>query len=171
MERTGGRSFVWYPVVLVAGLAGALVGYLCTFLLYVLVGEALFYFLSLCFIALLAALCAVFAGSALAGGGRGVRLWSVVGVGQAAAVLAALANIAFADAVSLSEIGLGRQMPANAAVLAAVCGVAAWVLRRPPAAASSSEAKDGRSAALLVALALVLMVAGVVIYDFLNPGG
>ena len=151
MERTGGRFFVWYPVVLVAGLAGALVGYLCTVLLYVLVGEALFYFRSLCFIALLAALCAVFAGNALVGGGRGVRMWSVLGVGQAAAVLAALANIAFADAVGLSEIGLSeigldRQMPANAAVLAAVCGVAAGVLRSPPAAASSSEAKDVRSA-------------------------
>ena len=169
MERVGVRSLIWYPVVLVAGLAGALVGYLCTVLLYVLVGEALFYFLSLCFIALLAALCAVFAGNALVGGGRGVRLWSVVGVGQGAAVLAALANIAFADAVGLSEIGLGQQMPANAAVLAAVCGVAAWVLRRPPVAPGTEAPRDARNAALLLLLALLLLVAGVVIHGISDP--
>ena len=34
MERVGVRSLIWYPVVLVAGLAGTLVGYLCTVLLY-----------------------------------------------------------------------------------------------------------------------------------------
>lgn len=168
MESVEGRSIAWYPGVLVAGLAGAYMGYLLTVLIYILVGEVLFYFLSLCFTALLAALCAVFAGDALAGSGPRVRLWSVVGVGQAAAVLAALANIAFADAVGLS--GLGRQMPVNAAVIAVVCSMAAWGLRRPPAA-SSAGAKDGWSAALLVALALALTVAAVLIYDSLNPGG
>ena len=170
MEQAGGRSYVWYPGVLAAGLVGAYVGYLFTALLYIVVGEVLFYFLSLCFTALLAALCAVFAGDALAGRGPRVRLWSVVGVGQAAAVLAALANTAFADAVGLSALGLGRQMPANAAAIAVVCGVAAWGLRRPPTAPSAG-AKDGRSAVLLFGLALVLIVAAVLIYDSLNPGG
>lgn len=170
MESVEGRSIAWYPGVLVTGLVGAYVGYLLTVLIYILVGEVLFYFLSLCFTALLAALCAVFASDALAGSGPRVRLWSVVGVGQAAAVLAALANIAFADAVGLSGLGLGRQVPANAAVIAVVCSIAAWGLRRPPAA-SSAGAKDGWSAALLVALALALTVAAVLIYDSLNPGG
>ena len=170
MERAGGRSFVWYPGVLAASLVGAYVGYLFTVLLYIVVGEVLFYFLSLCFMALLAALCAVFAGDALAGRGLRVRLWSVVGVGQAAAVLAALANMAFADAVGLSALGLGRQMPVNAVAIAVVCGVAAWGSRRTPTA-SSAGAKDGRSAVLLVALALVLIVAAMLIYESFNPPG
>lgn len=170
MERIGGSFLVWYPGVLVAGLAGGLVCSVFTPWLFVLVGETLSYFLSLGFTALVAALCAVFAGNALAGDRRRVRIWSVVGVGQVAAVLAVPANLAFANSGGLFRVGLGTTMTVSAISTAVVCGVAAWGLRRPPTA-SSSEAKDGRSAALLVALASVLMVAGVLIYDFLNPGG
>jgi hypothetical protein len=99
MEQAGVRSLVWYPDVLAAGLVGGFVGNLSTALLFAVIGEALFYFLSLCFTALVAALCAVLAGNALAGDGRRARLWSVVGVCEVAGVLAALANLAFVYAV------------------------------------------------------------------------
>jgi hypothetical protein len=75
-------------------------------LLFVLVGEALFFFLSLCFTALMAALCAVLAGNALAGDGRRVRLWAVVAATEAAGVLAALANLVFVYALARISPGL-----------------------------------------------------------------
>jgi hypothetical protein len=139
-----------------------------TSLLFVLVGEALFYFLSLCVTALIAALCAVLAGNALAGDGRRIRLWSVVGLGEAAAVVAALGNLPFAGSSVSSQIGLGRQMLISAAGIAVVCGVAAWGLSRP-SGVSHSGAQDARSVALLVALALLLLVSGMVIDGMSGP--
>ncbi len=169
MEEAGVRSVVWYPVVLAAGLIGGLVCGEFTPLLFVLVGEKLSYVLSLGLTALVAALCAVFAGNALAGDGRRVRLWSVVGVGELAAALAVSANLVFENSGGLSWVGLGTTMTVSAAAIAVVCGVAAWLLRRPPVAPGAEAPRDAGSAAFLIALALVLLVSGVVIYDALNP--
>ena len=173
MERDGIRSPVWYLGVLAASLVGALVGSTSTILLFIIVGETLFYFLSLCFTALVAALCAVFVGDALAADGRGVRLWSVVGVSEVAGILAALANLAFVygvgDRGGLAQIGLGQQMTLSAIFIALVSGVAAWGLRRPSVTPGTEAPKDAISAALLILLALILLIAAVVFYDISNP--
>ena len=136
MERAGIRSSVWYLGVLAASLVGALVGSTSTILLFIIVGETLFYFLSLCFTALVAALCAVFVGDALAADGRGVRLWSVVGVSEVAGILAALANLAFVESVGnrvgLAQIGLGQQMTLSAIFVALVSGLGSSPSARNP---------------------------------------
>ena len=168
MERDVVRSLVWYPGVLAAALAGGLVGNLSAALLFVVVGEAMFLFLSLCFTALLAALCAVFAGNLLADDGRRGRLWSVVGVSAAAAIPAALAVLALVvhpigDGGPFSRIGLVQQATLGAVAVSLISGVAAGRLRRPPVDAGADAPKDARSAVLLVVLASLLMVAGVAI--------
>jgi hypothetical protein len=173
MERAGIRSPVWYLGVIAASFVGALVSSMSTILLFVIVGEALFYFLSLCFTALVAALCAVFVGDALAANGRRVRLWSVVGVSEIAGILASLANLAFVDSVGnrggLAQISLGQQMDLSAIFVALVSGVAAWGLRRPPVTPGTEAPKDAISAVLLILLALILLIAAVVFYDISNP--
>jgi hypothetical protein len=146
MERVGVGSLIWYPGVLAAGLAGGFVGNVSTTLLFVLVGETLFYFLSLCFTALMAALCAV---------------------------LAALANVVFVYAVGdgdgLSRIGLGQQMGLSTIVVALVSGLAAGRLRRPPVVAGAEAPRGSRRAVLLIVLASLLLVAGVVIDGISGP--
>lgn len=173
MEQAGVRPFVWYPGVLAAGLVGGLVGNVSTTLLFVLVGETLFYFLSLCVTALIAALCAVLVGNALAGEGRRVRLWAVVGVSEAAGVLAALANLAFVYAVGdgngLSRIGLGQQLTFSTIVVGLVSGVTACGLRRPVVAPGVGAPKDARSAVLLIVLALLAVVLGLAIDGISSP--
>ena len=173
MERVGVRSLIWYPGVLAASLVGALVSGMSTILLFLIVGETLSYFLSLCFTALVAALCAVLVGNALAADGRRVRLWSVVGVSGVAGILAALANLAFVDSVDnrggLAQIGLGQQMDLSAIFIALVSCVAAWGLRRPPITPGTEAPRDARSAVLLLLLALILLIAAVVFYDISNP--
>lgn len=173
MEQAGVRPFVWYPGVLTAGLVGGLVGNVSTTLLFVLVGETLFYFLSLCVTALIAALCAVLVGNALAGEGRRVRLWAVVGVSEAAGVLAALANLAFVYAVGdgngLSRIGLGQQLTFSTIVVGLVSGVTACGLRRPVVAPGVGAPKDARSAVLLIVLALLAVVLGLAIDGISSP--
>jgi hypothetical protein len=173
MERVGVGSLIWYPGVLAAGLAGGFVGNVSTTLLFVLVGETLFYFLSLCFTALMAALCAVLAGNALAGDGRRVGLWAVVVATEAAGVLAALANVVFVYAVGdgdgLSRIGLGQQMGLSTIVVALVSGLAAGYLRRSPVVVGAEAPRDARSALLLILLASLLVVAGVVIDGISSP--
>lgn len=173
MEQTGVRSLVWYPGVLAASLAGALFGNVSTTLLYVLVGETPFYFLSLCFTALVAALCAVFVGNALAADGRRGRLWSVVGVSEVAGILAALANVAFVygvgDRGALAQIGLGQRTTLSAVLIALVSGVAAWGLRRPPGTPGAEASKDARSAVLLLALALLVLVSAMIIDGISSP--
>lgn len=170
MGRAGVRSVVWYSGVLVAGLIGGFVGSFATGLLYVIISETLFYFLSLCFTALLAALCAVLAGDVLAGDGRRVRLWSVVGIGQVAAVLAAFGNIGIVLIFpSLPyHVGLGGQMNVSTVALVVVCAVAVWVLRRPSNVPSSST-RDLVSAVFLFGLAFFLLVLGVAVDGILNP--
>jgi hypothetical protein len=144
-----------------------------TILLFVIVGETLFYFLSLCFTALVAALCAVLVGDALAANGRRVRLWSVVGVSGVAGILTALANLAFVDSVGnrggFAQISLGQQMDVSAIFIALVSGVAAWGLRRPPVTPGTEAPRDARSALLLVLLASLLLVAGVFIEGISGP--
>jgi hypothetical protein len=173
MERVGVGSLIWYPGVLAASLVGALVSGMSTILLFVIVGETLFYFLSLCFTALVAALCAGFVGDALAANRRRVRLWSVVGVSGVAGILAALANLAFVDSVGnrvgLAQISLGQQMDLSAIFIALVSSVAAWGLRRPPVTPGTKAPRDARSAVLLLLLASLLLVAGVVIDGISGP--
>lgn len=174
MEQTSVRSFVWYLGVLAACLAGGLVGDQSTILLFIIVDETLSYFLSLCFIALVAALCAVLAGNVLAADGRRTRLWLVVGVSEVAAVLVALANTFLVtypiiDGVSVTPVSLGQQMTLNTIAISLVSTAATWSLRRPPTATATDAPKDTISALLLVALALLLMVSGIVIYDVLVP--
>lgn len=174
MEQADVRSFVWYPGVLAACLAGGLVGNLSTTLLFVMVGEALFHFLSLCFTALVAALCAVFAGNALAEDGRGVRLWLVVGVSEVAAILAALAHLAFVvypvvDGSGIAQVSLGQQMTFSAVAISLVSGVATWGLRRPPATPGTEAPKDTKSAVFLIVLALLLAISGIVIDGMSSP--
>ena len=174
MEWVGIRSLIWYPGVLAAALAGGLLSSVSTILLFVLVREVLFYFLSLCFTALIAALCAVLVGNALAGDGRRVRLWAVVVAAEAAGVLAALANLVFVDTLSggngaLSRIGLGQQMDSSMIVVSLISGVAAARLRRSPVDAGAGALRDTRSAVLLIVLASLLLVAGVVIDGMSSP--
>ena len=174
MEQAGVRPFVRYPGVLAAGLVGGLVGNVSTTLLFILVGETLFYFLSMCVTALMAALCAVLVGNVLAGDGRRVRLWAVVGVSQAAGVVAALANLAFVyatgDGSVFPRIGLGQQMTLSTIVVALVSGAAACVLRRPAAAPGAGAPKDARSAMLLIVLALLVVVLGLMIDGIFRIG-
>lgn len=169
MGHVGLRSVVWYLGILVAGPAGGFVGSFATGLLFLIISETLFYFLSLGFTALLAALCAVLAGNVLAGDGRRVRLWSVVGIGQAAAVLAAFGNIGIVRSTDLPyHVGLGSQMNVSVTAIAVVCALATWVLRRPSGALSSGK-KDLVGAVFLFGLALFLLVLGVAIDGVLNP--
>lgn len=177
MEWADIRSFVRYPGVLAAGLAGGLVANASTILLFILVGETLSYFLSLCFTALMAALCAVLVGNALAVDGRRVRLWAVVGVSEAAGVLAALANVVFVDAFvdavddgnGLSPISLGQQMAFSTVLISLVSSVATLGLRRPPVTPGAEAPKDAKSAVLLILLALLLVVSGMVIDGISSP--
>lgn len=161
--------------VLAACLVGGLVGNLSTTLLFIIIDETLSYFLSLCFTALVATLCATLAGNALAGDGRRVRLWLVVGVSEVAAILVALANTVLVtypiiDGVSITPVSFGQQMTFNTVAISLVSTAATWSLRRPPKATDTDAPKDTISAVLLVALALLLMVSGIVIYDMLVPG-
>lgn len=163
MEKTSVRAFVWYLGVLTACLTGGLVGDLSTTLLFIIIDETLFYFLSLCFTALVAALCGVFVGNALAGDGRRVPLWLVVGVSEVAAILAALANLVFVlypviDGVSITPVSLGQQMTFNTIAISLVSCVATWSLRRPPGFSDTEAPKDARSAMLLITLALILQL-------------
>lgn len=173
MERAGIRSFIWYLGVLAAGLAGGLVGNVSTTLLFILVGETLFYFLSFCFTALVAALCAVLAGNVLAGGGRRVRLWSVVGSSEVAGILVALANLAFVygvgDRGGFAQISLGQQVTSSTVLISLVSGVATLGLRRPPVTPGTEAPKDTKSAVLLIALALLLVASGVVVDGISGP--
>ncbi|MEJ7841698.1 MAG: hypothetical protein WKF95_07980 [Rubrobacter sp.] len=173
MERAGIGSIVWYPGVLAAGLAGGFAGNSSTALLFAVVDEALFYFLSLCFTALIAALCAVFSGNALAGDGRSGRLWSVVGVSEVAGILVALANLAFVygvgDRGGFAEISLGQQMTFSTGLISLVSGVATLGLRRPPLTRGAVAPKDAKSAVLLIVLALLLVISGVVIDGISSP--
>lgn len=175
MEQTSVRSFVWYLGVLAACLAGGLVGNLSTTLLLIIINETLFYFLSLCFTALLASLCAVFAGNVLAVDEHRARLWFVVGVSEVAAILVALANTVLVTypviyGVSITPVSLGQQMMFNTVAISLVSTAATWSLRRPPTATDTDAPKDTISAVLLILLALLLMVSGIVIYDMLVPG-
>lgn len=172
-EQADVRSFVWYPGVLAASLAGGFVGNLSTTLLFAVISETLSYFLSLCFTALLAAVCAVFAGNALAGDGRKGRLWLIVGISEVAGILVTLANLAFMYTVGngggFSQFSLGQQMTLSTVVIALVSGMAAWGIRRPLVASGTEAPKDAKSAVLLIVLALLLVISGLMIDGFLSP--
>jgi hypothetical protein len=168
MRTNAWRPVVWYPAVLIGALVGGAVGNLGAATLSILIGETIFYFLSLGIIALFAALGAVWAGNALAGRDRRELLWVIVGVSEVAALVVALANLAFVE-VSQLNTSVAPQINASTAALVLVAAAAAWRFHQSGGGSDGGTPRDARSAAILLALAMLFLIVGFVVDGAFTP--
>jgi len=139
-----------------------LVSSLFTWALFLLVGETIFYFLSLGVNAIFAAFGAVMIGNVLAADGSRGRLLQISGVAEIAAIVVAIANLVFVDTTSASAVS---RMNASTVIVILAAAMATWILR----GSGRREARDARTAAILLVLAVLYVVGGMVLDGILSP--